>query len=308
MLFLTDVPFDKLDGLDDEKRRDRQGDRNEVFPPGKEAETEERLDGRHEQHEHEHDSGCHHGAEQVQIMSVPAREYRLRIGALVKRMDELRKRKHGKRHGHADPVIVQKPDKIRGQRRRADDEAVRADAHDEPAFEERARLHGRMLHDILAGGVYAERKRRERIRSKIDKQHVHREDGRFPVEERSEEEDQDLRDVARKEELNDLLDVAIHPSPLAHGVLDGGEIVVHEDRVRRALGNVGTCPHRDADIRRLERGRIVDAVARHGDHLARALKRLHDAKFIRRRNAREHRSGTHRRVQLLIRHLVKFGP
>ena len=68
---------------------------------------------------------------------------------------------------------------------------------------------------------------------------MHRLDGHLlQADADGDEEDEDLGDVARDEELDDLLDVAVHPPPLADGVFDGGEVVVQQDDVRRVLGDV----------------------------------------------------------------------
>ena len=55
---------------------------------------------------------------------------------------------------------------------------------------------------------------------------------------------------------------------LLDGVDDGGEIVVGEDHAPGVLGHLGPRSHGDADVGRLDGGRVVDAVPRHGHHLA----------------------------------------
>ena len=139
-----------------------------------------------------------------------------------------------------------------------------------------------MLHDIFAGGVDAQRDRGQRVGSEVDEQDVHRLDGHFgQPDAHGDEQDEDLGDVARHEELDDLLDIAVHPAPLADGIFDGGEIVVQQDNVGGVFGNVCTRnAHGNADIRLFEGGRIVDAVARHGGHFAAAFERLDDTELI----------------------------
>ena len=67
-------------------------------------------------------------------------------------------------------------------------------------------------------------------------------------------------------------------------------MVVGEDHARRLLGHFGTRDaHRHADVGRLQRRRVVDAVAGHRHHLAAALKRLHDAQLVPGRDTGEHR-------------------
>lgn len=56
---------------------------------------------------------------------------------------------------------------------------------------------------------------------------------------------------------------------------DGLEVVVHQDHVGRLLADVGSrLAHGHADVGRLQRHRVVDAVARHGHHGAQVLERL----------------------------------
>ena len=57
--------------------------------------------------------------------------------------------------------------------------------------------------------------------------------------------------------------------PLFDGHHDGGKGVVLEHDIRRLAGDIGAAlAHGDADIGLLEGGRVVHAVARHGDDSA----------------------------------------
>ena len=60
------------------------------------------------------------------------------------------------------------------------------------------------------------------------------------------------------------------------------EIVVEQDDVRRVLGDVDGAVHRDADIGRVQRRRVVDAVAEIADDVAATLQRQNDAVLLRR--------------------------
>ena len=67
----------------------------------------------------------------------------------------------------------------------------------------------------------------------------------------------------------------------AHRRDERREIVVHEHQRRGFARDVRAAPaHRDADVRGLERGRIVHAVAGHGDHFAVRLERLHQTQLV----------------------------
>ena len=86
----------------------------------------------------------------------------------------------------------------------------------------------------------------------------------------AEEHRQHLADVRREQEAQELADVGEDAAPLADRGDDRGEVVVGEDHVRRLLRHVGAGDaHRDADVGRLQRRRVVDAVAGHGDDVAR---------------------------------------
>ena len=69
---------------------------------------------------------------------------------------------------------------------------------------------------------------------------------------------------------------------------DGGEVVVEQDEAGRLARHVGAAPaHGDADVRGLERGRVVDAVAGHRHDLAARLQRPHDPQLLLGHDARE---------------------
>ena len=73
----------------------------------------------------------------------------------------------------------------------------------------------------------------------------------------------DAEDVGKR-----LLQVIENPPALAHRLHDGREIVVEQHHRRRLAGDVGAAAaHRDADVSRFERGRIVHPVAGHHYHL-----------------------------------------
>ncbi len=62
---------------------------------------------------------------------------------------------------------------------------------------------------------------------------------------------------------------------------DGGEVVVEEHQIGHLAADVGPAlPHRHADIGPLERGRVVDTVARHGHDLALRLQRLDQPQLL----------------------------
>ena len=62
-----------------------------------------------------------------------------------------------------------------------------------------------------------------------------------------------------------------------------------EDDVGRVARDIGGRHHRNADIGRVQRGRVVDAVAHVSDDVSASLERENDPVLLRRRDAREHR-------------------
>ena len=89
---------------------------------------------------------------------------------------------------------------------------------------------------------------------------------------------------------------------------DRGEIVVEQDQGRGLARDVGAAPaHGDADVRRLQRGRVVDAVAGHGDDLAIGLQRIDDPQFLLGHDAREDGHDLHALRQLGIAHALELA-
>ena len=85
--------------------------------------------------------------------------------------------------------------------------------------------------------------------------------------------------------LDVLDDVAEHSATLEHALLENQQTVLQQDDVRRFLGNVHGAVDRNADVGRLQRRGVVDAVAHEADHMTLALQRPDDALLVRRRPA-----------------------
>jgi hypothetical protein len=88
-----------------------------------------------------------------------------------------------------------------------------------------------------------------------------------------------------EEVANDLFEIVKDDAAVLDGLDDRGE-GVEEHHVGGLDGNVGAAAHGDADVGRLERGRVVDAVARHG-HDAVLLELLDNAQLLLGRRARK---------------------
>ena len=78
------------------------------------------------------------------------------------------------------------------------------------------------------------------------------------------------------------------------------------DRGRLARHVRSASAHGNADVRRLERGRIVDAVSGHGHDLAARLERVDDTELLLRHDPREHGRGTYAPSQLCFAQLLEL--
>lgn len=104
-------------------------------------------------------------------------------------------------------------------------------------------------------------------------------------------EEHDLAEVGRQEEGDELAQVVADHSALADGGDDRPEVVVGEDDVRRlSRGLRPRHPHRDPDVGAAESGRVVDPVARDGDHGAALLVGLDESQLVGGRDAGEDRA------------------
>ena len=110
------------------------------------------------------------------------------------------------------------------------------------------------------------------------------------------------------EDISDgLLDVAVNAAAVPDGLYDSGEVVVHQNQIRRFPADLrAPAAHGDANIGIFERRRIVDAVPRHGDNFAVCLQGLHDAHLVLGQHAAENIRAADALLQLLLAHGGKF--
>ena len=95
------------------------------------------------------------------------------------------------------------------------------------------------------------------------------------------EQDEHFGEVAAEEIEDELADVVEDDAPFLDRRGDRLEAIVLEHDGRGVLGDVGAADaHGDADVRLLERGRIVHAVAEHRDDLAPCLQRPDDGQLV----------------------------
>ena len=85
-----------------------------------------------------------------------------------------------------------------------------------------------------------------------------------------------------------LADILEYRAAFFDGIHDARKIVVEQDHVGRLLGDIGAGnPHGDADMRGLQRRRVVGAVAGDRRDVTFAFQRLDDAQFVGGAHARE---------------------
>ena len=128
-------------------------------------------------------------------------------------------------------------------------------------------------------------------------------------EQRGREDDEHLAHVAREQEEDELAQVVEDDAALVHRLDDRGEVVVGEHHVGGLAAHVGAdLAHRDADVGLLERRRVVDAVAGHGDDLAAALERVDDAQLVLGIHARVDADVLDDVVELVVGHRLELVP
>ncbi len=84
--------------------------------------------------------------------------------------------------------------------------------------------------------------------------------------------------------------------------MQDAEVVFQQDHGSGLLGHVYRTVHRDPDIGRMQRGRIVDAIAQIADDVAARLQCQQDAVFLRRIGAAEEIDVGHTRAQRVVIH------
>ena len=171
----------------------------------------------------------------------------------------------------------------------------------------------RPAHDVVGRRVHAERERGRAVGEEVDPEDLRREQrhrDRLAVVIQAERAARARRrrtscstspmfDESRKR--RNLRMFAKMPRPSRIALDDRGEVVVGEDHVRRLAGDVGAGDaHRDADVRRLERGSVVDAVARHRDDPPVRVERVDDPQLVLGRDAGVDRGVPHERCARVL--------
>merc|ERR1719273_823685 len=166
---------------------------------------------------------------------------------------------------------------------------------------------GRFVHDVKIGRVEGECGGRQTVSDQVDPEKLNGNESLWQAEGSSEEDADELTDVATDEVPDELLHVVVDGTSLLDGGHDAGEVVVGEDHLAGRLGDGGAGAHGDADLGLLEGGRVVDAVPGHGGDLLHALQVLDDLGLVEWLHAGEHAGVGNGNLLLVGREVVKFA-
>jgi hypothetical protein len=152
------------------------------------------------------------------------------------------------------------------------------------------RVTGRPLHHTRRRRLQRKGERGKQVGDQVQPENLqHRQRQRPPKHDRAEDREQ-FGEVAGKEIVNEAQDVGDDHAALFHSADDRHEPIVGDDDVGGFLGGIGPAQtHGDANVGRLERRRIVDAIAGHGHDIPAPLERVDDLQLVLWRHAREDR-------------------
>mmetsp|Transcript_37798 Transcript_37798/g.74716 ORF Transcript_37798/g.74716 Transcript_37798/m.74716 type:complete len:420 (+) Transcript_37798:533-1792(+) len=129
-------------------------------------------------------------------------------------------------------------------------------------------VHWGALQLLLGGGLRGQGQRSQGVHEEVEPEELRRAQGRVLHVQRADGGQGQSGDVDRELELQELLDGVVHVSPPLGRRHDGGKVVVQQNDVGRVFGGGGACDaHGEPDVRPLQRGGVVGAVARHGHYL-----------------------------------------
>ncbi len=191
------------------------------------------------------------------------------------------------------------------EERQADED----DAPDPEAGQNRS-VHraGRPLHDIEFMRLEGDHQPQGDRGHHVHPEHLRRRDRQGEAEEDCHRDHERLGDVGRQEKEDRLLDVVVHGATFLHCRADRGKVVVGEDHSRRLLGHFGAFDaHRDADVRLLERRRIVHAISGHRHGLPIRLDGLHQPQLVLRARPRKDIDLAHGLLERRFVHLLDFA-
>lgn len=143
----------------------------------------------------------------------------------IQGMDQLGQGEHSEAHRTSRGISAQH---VGEQGEGADEHALNDDSKHAAASKEAFCCRDwRMVHNIAFRWFQSQTDGGERIRDKIDKQELHREQRGSPSQQDRYKDRHDLSDVTGKEKMDGLFYVLENSPALLHRIDDGGEIIVH---------------------------------------------------------------------------------
>ena len=139
----------------------------------------------------------------------------------------------------------------------------------------------RLGHNIRVAFFRTERQCRRAIRNQVQPEQLYGRQWGVFGDERPEEDNKDLSDVAGEQVVDEFADVAVDYASLLDRVHNTDIVVIGQYHVGGFLGHVGAGDaHGHADIGTLDGRSVVNTITGHGDNLAIGLESIHDAHFM----------------------------
>lgn len=127
----------------------------------------------------------------------------------------------------------------------------------------------RLFHDVFIGGVESKGSGGWAVSHQVNPEELHRVEAFRDAEHGGEEDREDLTDVTGDEVSNEGLHVTVDGAAFFNSLYNSSKVVVVENHVRSALGNLSSGnSHCNTDTRLLDGGGIVDTITSHSDDFA----------------------------------------
>ena len=313
---------------------ERETDHHAPFTSAEEVGVENGLEERHGAHDHHQGDGCPDRVLHVLVGEKSNGEDRGAFRADSVSTEQFTERQSDKRHClgglhvHTAPIVGKDiGDHVRAigddrARLKMPDQAhyksaeycaglhdgLDDDAKSHRAVDNRLGFGARLLvHDVGVALFHCQSKRGSAVSDQVEPQQLNGCQRGGQTCQSREEDDHDFRDVGREQEEHELADVRVDDASLLHGGDDAGVVVVGQHHVGCAFGDIGAGDaHRHADVGAFDGGRVVHAVAGHGDHFIVGLQGVHDAHLVLGRDAGKDIGVFDDRLELFVVNGVEF--
>ena len=184
-----------------------------------------------------------------------------------------------------------------------------AQPHGAPVEQRLFRIARRTPHHIPFFGLRLEDNGAGRVNNQFEKGNVHGEKYQRPSQQHGKQRETGDWNVDGKDISQSLLEIIEDPSAQFYSLHDRREIVVKQYQ-RRGLARHIRAPgsHGYTDVGRLQGGRVVHAIARHGHDFTVGLQCIHQAQLLFRHDPSENIYRLNTPLQFRIVHPVQFGP